>query len=107
MFMHDPISSPLFSIIIGVYNDWAPLDRCLRSLSQQISAPSFEVIVVDDGSREANPEFIHHWRSCYPLTLIRQSHAGVSVARNRGIQTSQGSILLFVDADCRLETNCL
>ncbi|MGA7366554.1 MAG: glycosyltransferase [Candidatus Sulfotelmatobacter sp.] len=43
----------------------------------------------------------------YPLTLIRQSHSGIPSARNQGIRASRGTVLLFVDADCRLQTNCL
>jgi len=103
-----PISqtSPLFSVIIGAYNDWTPLDNCLASLAQQ-TGPTFEVIVVDDGSTEPVPEFIRRWERSYPLTIARQTHAGVAAARNRGIQISKGSVLLFADADCRLQTNCL
>jgi glycosyltransferase involved in cell wall biosynthesis len=100
-------TAALFSIIIAVYNDWAPLDQCLRSLSQQKNAASFEVIIADDGSSEAAPEFITKWGEFYPLTIIRHSHAGISTARNRGVQASTGAVLLFVDADCRLHANCL
>src|SRR5271156_1280523 len=98
---------PLFSIIIAVYNDWAPLHHCLRSLAQQKVDTSFEVIIADDGSSEAAPEFIRQWIDCYPLTVIRHSHAGISTARNRGVQISQGAVLVFVDADCRFQANCL
>jgi glycosyltransferase involved in cell wall biosynthesis len=108
MVIDDPISSstPLFSVIIGAYNDWTALENCLASLAQQ-SGPTFEVIVVDDGSDEPAPEFIHRWESSYHLTIVRQAHAGVAAARNRGIQIAKGSVLLFVDADCKLQTNCL
>jgi len=98
---------PVSSIIIAVYNDWTALDSCLRSLSQQNDGPDFEVIVVDDGSNEAAPEVIRQWADRLPLTIVRQYHAGVSAARNHGIALSKGSILLFVDADCRLQPNCL
>jgi glycosyltransferase involved in cell wall biosynthesis len=106
---YDPISitTPLFSIIVGVYNDWAPLDQCLRSLEPQINGPSFEVIVVDDGSKEEAPEFIRRWVRCYPMTVVREGHAGISAARNRGAQISKGMVLVFVDADCKLQTDCL
>lgn len=43
-------AAPLFSIVIPVYNDWLPLEQCLQALTRQINAPSFEAIVVDDGS---------------------------------------------------------
>ena len=98
---------PTFSIIIAVYNDWEALDSCLRSLAEQINAPSLEVIVVDDGSDEVAPEMIRQWSSSYTLTIARQPHAEVSAARNLGVKTSKGAILLFADADSRFRPDCL
>ncbi len=103
----DSTASPLFSIVIPVYNDWIPLDQCLQSLARQTNAPPFEVILVDDGSVEAAPEFIRTSSHSYPLAVIRQSHSGIPSARNQGIRASKGAVLLFIDADCRLQTNCL
>jgi glycosyltransferase involved in cell wall biosynthesis len=99
--------APEFSIIIAVYNDWGPLDRCLESLREQLDAPPFEVIVVDDGSTDATPDFIRASNYGYPLTLVQEPHAGIPVSRNRGVRVSQGNVLLFVDADGRLRRNCL
>jgi glycosyltransferase involved in cell wall biosynthesis len=98
---------PLLSIIIAVYNDWTALKACLDSLHQQKDESDFEVIIVDDGSNETAPEEIRQWSRWLPLSIERQNHQGISSARNRGIQTSRGSLLLFVDADSRLQTNCL
>jgi cellulose synthase/poly-beta-1,6-N-acetylglucosamine synthase-like glycosyltransferase len=98
---------PLFSIIIGAYNDWAALTSCLQSFAQQRNPPGFEVILVDDGSAEPAPDFIRDWAKRYPLTIFRQPHAGISTARNRGAQISQGPILVFADADSRFHVNCL
>jgi glycosyltransferase involved in cell wall biosynthesis len=103
----DSTASPLFSIVIPVYNDWIPLDQCLQSLARQRNAPPFEVVLVDDGSLEGAPEFIRSSAHSYPLTVIRQSHSGIPSARNEGIRASKGGVLLFIDADCRLQTNCL
>src|SRR5207249_9573445 len=109
MVTHDLASStnPLFSIIIAAYNDWESLDQCLQSLAQQAGGPSFEVIIADDGSTEPAPAFIRQWQRYYHLTIDRQPHSGISTARNRGAQLSRGSVLVFVDADSRLQTNCL
>jgi glycosyltransferase involved in cell wall biosynthesis len=98
---------PLFSIIIGTYNDWTALGPCLHSLTQQKDGPDFEVIVVDDGSDETAPEVIRQWAECLPLIVMSRPHAGVSSARNYGVQNSHGAILLFADADSRLRPNCL
>lgn len=100
-------ATPEFSIIIGAYNDWVALDSCLRSLAQQTHGPSFEVILVDDGSAEPAPDQIRAWSCYYPFVIVRQPHAGVSAARNRGAQISKGSILVFADADSRFQGNCL
>jgi glycosyltransferase involved in cell wall biosynthesis len=104
---HISTATPLFSIVIPVYDDWIPLDQCLQSLVRQTNGPSFEVIVVDDGSTETAPESIRSSTQYYPFTVTRQCHLGIPSARNRGIRTSKGAVLLFVDADCRLQTNCL
>ncbi len=97
----------LFSIIIAAYNDWASLEECLRSLGDQTGSLHFEVIIVDDGSHEPAPESICQWGKRYPLSVVRQAHAGIPTARNLGVQNSKGDVLVFTDTDCRFETNCL
>jgi glycosyltransferase involved in cell wall biosynthesis len=98
---------PRFSIIIAVYNDWAALESCLHFLAQQTDGPDFEVIVVDDGSDDPAPEKIRQWKQRLPLNIVGQPHAGISAARNHGIRISKASMLLFVDADSRLQAHCL
>lgn len=94
-----------FSVIIAVYNDWQPLRECLRSLREQRDAPSFEVIVVDDGSDSpAPPELASGLTS---VILLRQNHWSIAAARNHGIKAARGSLVLFTDADCRLQPDCL
>jgi glycosyltransferase involved in cell wall biosynthesis len=97
----------LFSIIIAVYNDWTPLEGCLRSLAEQHAGTGFEVIIADDGSSKAAPESVRRWSAHFPLKIIRLSHSGISTARNQATQISRGSILFYVDADCRLQPDCL
>jgi glycosyltransferase involved in cell wall biosynthesis len=97
----------LFSVVITVCNDWGPLEQCLRSLHDQTNPPGFEVIVADDGSVETAPASIRQWNGSYPLTIVRQLHAGIAAARNLGLRSANGSVFLFTDADCRLQTNCL
>jgi len=101
-----PSAAPQLSVIIAVYGDWGPLARCLQSLRQQIAAPECEVIIVDDGSEISAPESVRSWDG-FPLRIVRQPHAGIPAARNRGIQCSKGSVLVFTDADCLLQPGCL
>jgi glycosyltransferase involved in cell wall biosynthesis len=95
------------SVIIAAYNDWVALEGCLESLTRQTDGPDFEVIVVDDGSNQAAPETIRQFESSLRLTIARQTHSGISAARNHGIRISSGEVLFFVDADCRVQANCL
>jgi glycosyltransferase involved in cell wall biosynthesis len=103
----DSSAKPRFSIVIPVYNDWIPLEQCLHSLSRQANAPDFDVIIVDDGSTAPAPESIHESRHAFPISMIQQDHTGIPSARNRGIMAAKGAVLLFVDADCRLQKDCL
>jgi glycosyltransferase involved in cell wall biosynthesis len=105
--LNPTLGAPEFSIIIAVYNDWKLLADCLRSLSEQTNSPRIEVIIVDDGSHTPAPESIREWSRKFPLTVIREPHNGIPASRNRGIQNSAGSVLVFTDADCRLQPSCL
>lgn len=98
---------PEISIIIGVYNDWDIIGDCLKSLSEQNISPIFEVVIVDDGSQEKAPEAVRAWNSYYSIKFVRQAHSGLPVARNRGIQVARAEVLVFVDCDCVLHTDCL
>lgn len=86
-----------FSIIIPTYNDKGTLRQCLESVLSQ-GVDDMEVIVVDDGSD--NPASIS---PSYPVTLIRINHAGLSAARNAGIEIARGDYLLFIDSDDWIE----
>jgi glycosyltransferase involved in cell wall biosynthesis len=98
---------PIFSVIVAIYNDWAAIGECVQALSTQTRDPRFEVILVDDGSVEPVPTATDYANCGFPLTIIKQTHSGISVARNRGIQAARGSVLVFIDADCRIQPNCL
>jgi len=98
---------PLFSVIIAVYNEWSLVQECLRSLAEQASPPPFEVIVVDDGSEVPATDSVQQYGNSYRLRIVREAHAGIPAARNRGVQESKGEIFVFTDADCRLGSSCL
>lgn len=91
----------LVSFVIPAFNVARYLPRCLTSiLSQSVSTDDYEVIVVDDGSTDDTSAVVREWAERYPnLKLIQQQHAGVSIARNAGLQVVQGDYILFSDAD--------
>ena len=97
----------LISVIIPVRDRWDGLDRCLRSMAQSQHSTDYEVVVVDDGSKESPPPEIEEWKSSLPIKLIRQVPLGIAAARNLGVLSSTGDILLFIDSDCVLDGSFL
>ncbi|BCD68332.1 glycosyltransferase [Nitratiruptor sp. YY09-18] len=95
-------TSPLFSVIIPVYNRERYIARAVESVLQQ-SFKDYELIIVDDGSTDNTPNVIKK----YPATIIHQPNLGVSVARNRGIQAAQGKFIALLDSDDEWKKNHL
>lgn len=88
------------SVIIPVYNCSQYIGETLKSVINQ-HFHDFEIIVVDDGSTDNSLEIINETLkgSGVQYKVIHQENAGVSVARNRGIDVSSGEYLVFVDGD--------
>ena len=86
------------SIVIPVRNDFRSLQTCLAALASQADVEAFEVLIVDDGSHAAvSPD---RWRNQIPsIRVVRQERLGVAAARNRGIEETEGEIIVFVDSD--------
>ncbi|MBR4447708.1 glycosyltransferase [Methanobrevibacter sp.] len=96
------------SVIVPVYNASQYISKTLDSIITQ-DFDGFEIIVVDDGSTDDSLEIINHCLGdCkIPHKVIHQENKGVSVARNVGIDESQGDYLVFVDADDYISKNHL
>lgn len=92
----DSISNVQISVVMPCYNGAPFLASSLRSLAEQSFAPH-EVIVIDDGSTDDSAAIAEAFGP--PVRVLRQANQGESVARNRGIAESQGTHVLFLDAD--------
>lgn len=91
--------SDLVTVVVPAYNASATIDETLRSVRAQ-TYRELEILVVDDGSRDATPEIVqYHASQDKRVRLILQSNAGVAAARNRGIAEAQGAVVAPVDAD--------
>ena len=88
--------TPRFSVVIPAFNAAATLARAIESVQAQ-SWPAHEIIVVDDGSRDASAEIARQFGD--GVRLIQQANSGVSVARNAGAAAATGDWLAFLDAD--------
>lgn len=94
----DAAETPLVSVVIPCYNQSTYLSEAIESVIGQ-SYPHLEIVVVDDGSTDNTGEVAAR----YPgVRCIRQDNGGLSAARNTGLRQSNGSYLVFLDADDRL-----
>lgn len=95
------------SIIIPVYNAEVFLERCLSSVfNQDLVASIYEVIVINDGSKDRSKEIILDFQSKHPnLVFIDQENQGVSAARNAGLDVAKGEYITFVDSDDEIHEN--
>lgn len=88
------------SVIVPVFNASQYIGKTLDSILNQ-DFDDFEIVVIDDGSTDDSLEVVNQKLSDaeIPHKIIHQDNSGVSVARNKGIDESNGEYLVFVDAD--------
>ena len=84
------------SVVIPTHNRATLVGRAIRSVIGQTLAPR-EIIVVDDGSDDGTASLVA--REFPTVTVLRQPHAGVSTARNRGIAAAAGEWIALLDSD--------
>lgn len=90
---------PEFSIIIPCYKQAHLLGEALGSLSSQTFS-DWEAIVIDDGSPDNVVEVVENWIwRDNRIRLLCQKNAGLSGARNAGLEASNGRFISFLDAD--------
>ena len=96
-------SWPRVSVVVCAYNAADTLADCLTALERQ-TYPDFEIIVVNDGSRDATGEIARrHAR----VRVIDIPNGGLSAARNVGLAEATGEIVAYTDADTRADRDWL
>ena len=95
-------STPFISIVIPTYNRPDKLAECLESLTKlEYPRDSYEVIVVDDGSKMSLESVVENFNNQIEITLLKQPNAGPATARNTGAKQAKGEFLAFTDDDCK------
>ncbi len=90
---------PVVSIVIPAYNATRYIEQAVLSVKSQFFQ-NWELIIVDDGSTDNQNDLIGRLAAADPrITLIRQNNQGVSAARNKGLESSNGRYIAFLDAD--------
>lgn len=90
--------TPLVSVIIPAFNAERFIAETIRSVIAQTYA-QWELLIIDDGSTDKTREIITSYLSDPRIKYIFQANAGVSAARNKGIEMANGYYLAFLDAD--------
>lgn len=90
---------PLISVIIPVYQVEHYVAHCIESVINQ-TYRNLEIILIDDGSTDESGEICDIYADRDErIRVVHQENAGLSAARNRGIEIAQGEYLSFVDSD--------
>ena len=89
------------SIIVPVYNAEKYLRRCVDSLLvQDLNPEEYEIILVDDGSKDDSPKICDEYSEKYSqIKTIHKVNGGVSSARNAALDVVRGEYICFVDSD--------
>src|SRR5437762_7465958 len=97
-----PIAEGKVSIVIPCFNQGAMLREALASVEQVRNANLLEVIIVDDGSSEAETTRILDEATKGGYCVVSQPNRGPGAARNTGIRLAKGEFILPLDSDNRL-----
>ncbi|MBR1477139.1 MAG: glycosyltransferase family 2 protein [Lachnospiraceae bacterium] len=96
-----------FSVIVPVYNFESYIEKCIESILRQICR-DFELIVVDDGSKDKTPEICDKYAARDErVKVIHKENKGVVNSRKTGIFAAKGDYIVYVDADDWVEPGLL
>ena len=95
------------SVIVPVYNTEKFLDGCITSILGQDYA-NIELVLINDGSSDRSGVICEKYAENYPNIIYRyRDNAGVSAARNAGLDIASGDYVVFVDSDDRIKSNMI
>jgi len=97
------------SFIVPVYNAEIYLPDCLNSLLRQdIPHSDYEIICINDGSKDKSLAVMQDYQARFPnIQIIDKENGGVTTARNAGLAAAMGDYIWFVDSDDFIKENVL
>ena len=90
------------SVVIPMYNASKTIERALNSIKEQTFKCNYQIIVVNDGSKDNSQEIVEKYIADNPelnIILINQINGGVSKARNTGLKHATGDFIALLDSD--------
>ncbi|MEI8384650.1 MAG: glycosyltransferase, partial [Nitrosomonadaceae bacterium] len=90
-----------FSVVIPTLNETDNIDPLLtRLFALDLPQGSFEVIIVDDGSKDGTPDKVRAWEGRAPVRLIeRREKPDLTASILAGVAVAQGEVIVVMDAD--------
>lgn len=96
------------SVIIPVYNVRDYLVRCVESVVAECKSIEYEILLVDDGSKDGSGDLCDELAGQYPsITVLHKPNGGLSDARNYGVTRASGEYVFYLDSDDYLVKNGL
>lgn len=90
--------TPLFSVVIPLYNKADTIERAIRSVWGQ-TFHDYELIIVNDGSTDESLAVVRRLADEQEIVIVNQANAGVSAARNAGVDKARGEYIALLDGD--------
>ncbi|MGH3115982.1 MAG: glycosyltransferase family 2 protein [Gaiellales bacterium] len=94
------------TIVLCTRNRASVLPKALETLASQVTNRAFEIVVVDNGSEDETADVIAEWcRRDARFRTVKEPRVGLSRAKNAGVKTARGRIVLFTDDDVLVGPN--
>ncbi|MGO1632538.1 bifunctional glycosyltransferase/CDP-glycerol:glycerophosphate glycerophosphotransferase [Staphylococcus equorum] len=95
------MNKKLLSIIVPIYNVQGYLHDCINSLLEQnIDSELYEIILINDGSKDKSKEIIDRYSEMYKnIRVFHFQNNGLGATRNKGIKLAKGKYIAFLDSD--------
>ena len=92
------MNNPLISVVMSAYNAEKFVARAIQSILSQ-SYGNFEFIIINDGSTDKTRQIIQGFTDDRIIFINKKQNAGISLARNDGLNIATGEYIAVVDAD--------
>ncbi|KKK40065.1 transposase [Mesobacillus campisalis] len=104
---NEPGFTPFVSVVIAAYNEEKVICKTIDSILAS-DYPNFEILIIDDGSRDDTALEVQKAYDSHPLVkLIQKANGGKSSAVNLGFKESSGEIVIALDADTLIAENAI
>lgn len=88
-----------FSIIVPVYNRPREVEELLESLCQQDFSDDFEVLIIEDGSKQTCAVQVEKYQSKLNIKYFFKANSGAGLSRNFGMENATGNYFIILDSD--------